>query len=96
MPCKRLGVAIPHAFSENLSEVVAVFGRSPEGVDFDAIDNSPVEFVVLFLVPKDEYHLHLKTLAAFAKFFNDSKVRESLRTAKDKEEILGVFAGLGD
>jgi len=90
------GVAIPHAFSENLNEVVAVFARSEAGVDFDAIDNSPVEFIVLFLVPKDQYHMHLKTLAALAKFFNDSETRDALREAKDKEEILQVFAKLAD
>jgi mannitol/fructose-specific phosphotransferase system IIA component (Ntr-type) len=45
------GVAIPHAFSNKLDQVIAVFGRSGEGIDFEAIDNAPVRFIVLFMVP---------------------------------------------
>ena len=62
------GVAIPHAFSDKLEKVVAVLGRSKEGIDFESLDQKPVHFVILFLVPKKDYHLHLQTLAAIAKF----------------------------
>jgi len=41
------GIAIPHASSDRLDEVVAAFGRSTTGIEFDALDNAPVKFVVL-------------------------------------------------
>ncbi len=85
------GIAIPHASSEAVTEVVAAFGRSSQGIEFDALDNAPVKFVVLFVVPKNEFQTHLRTLASIAKFLNDRTVRESLGKAETKEEILAVF-----
>ena len=85
------GVAIPHAFSEKTSEVIAVFGRSEQGINFDAIDNAPVKFILLFIVPKKDYHLHLQALSAIAKMFNNCEIRQNLSEAVDAEEILNIF-----
>lgn len=85
------GVAIPHAFSDQLDEVIAVFGRSHEGIDFEAIDNAPVRFIVLFMVPEDQYHTHLRTLAAIAKTLTNGQIREKLGRAKDADEILRIL-----
>jgi mannitol/fructose-specific phosphotransferase system IIA component (Ntr-type) len=85
------GIAIPHASSDAVTEVVAAFGRSSQGIEFDALDNAPVKFVVLFIVPKNQFQTHLRTLAAIAKFLNDRSVRERLAKAGTKEEILSVF-----
>ena len=85
------GIAIPHASSDDVTEVVAAFGRSPQGIEFDALDNAPVKFVVLFVVPKNQFQTHLRTLASIAKFLNDRSVRESLAGAGTKEEILSIF-----
>jgi mannitol/fructose-specific phosphotransferase system IIA component (Ntr-type) len=85
------GVAIPHAFADDIGEVLTVFGRSKEGIEFDSIDNAPVSFIVLFIVPKDQYQLHLRTLAAIAKMFASSKVRKRLAAAESREDILSVL-----
>lgn len=85
------GIAIPHASSEDVADVVAAFGRSEKGIEFDALDNAPVKFVVLFIVPKNQFQTHLRTLASIAKFLNDRTVRESLATAATKEDILAIF-----
>jgi mannitol/fructose-specific phosphotransferase system IIA component (Ntr-type) len=85
------GIAIPHASSEDVQGVVAAFGRSTQGIEFDALDNAPVKFVVLFIVPKNQFQTHLRTLASIAKFLNDRSVREKLAAAGTKEEILAVF-----
>ena len=85
------GIAIPHASSEDVAEVVAAFGRSTQGIEFDALDNAPVKFVVLFIVPKNQFQTHLRTLASIAKFLNDRTVRESLASAGTQEEILAIF-----
>ena len=87
------GVAIPHAFSENLENVAAVFGRSVKGIDFEALDNCPVHFVVLFIVPKKDYHLHLQTLAAIAKMFTNCEIRKQLSEAECRTAILDILAG---
>jgi mannitol/fructose-specific phosphotransferase system IIA component (Ntr-type) len=85
------GIAIPHASSDRVHEVVAAFGRSASGIEFDALDNAPVNFVVLFIVPKDQFQTHLRTLAAIAKFLNDRSVRERLGSAPSAQEILAIF-----
>ena len=77
------GIAIPHASSDRVGEVVAAFGRSGSGIEFDSLDNAPVKFVVLFVVPRDQFQMHLRTLAA--------SVRESLGTAATAQEILAIF-----
>lgn len=89
------GVAIPHAFSEKLDQVVTVFGRSKKGIDFEALDHCPVHFVILFLVPKKDYHMHLQTLAAIAKMFTNCEIRKQLAAAECRTEILNILAGKG-
>lgn len=89
------GIAIPHASSDRVDKVVAAFGRSSSGIEFDALDNAPVRFVVLFVVPKDQFQTHLRTLAAIAKFLNDRSVRERLGTAGSAADILAIFEDSG-
>lgn len=87
------GIAIPHASSDRVNTVVAAFGRSSKGLEFEALDNAPVKFVVLFVVPKDQFQTHLRTLAAIAKFLNDRNIRDSLGSASTAEDILKIFEG---
>ena len=89
------GIAIPHCSSDRLGEVVAAFGRSSAGIEFDALDNAPVKFVVLFIVPKNQFQTHLRTLASIAKFLNDRSVRDSLAQAKSANEISAIFQDRG-
>jgi mannitol/fructose-specific phosphotransferase system IIA component (Ntr-type) len=89
------GIAIPHASSDRVSEVVAAFGRSQTGIEFDSLDNAPVKFIVLFVVPRDQFQMHLRTLAAIAKLLNDRSVREALGTAATREDILAIFKSRG-
>lgn len=85
------GVAIPHTFSDSIDKVVAIFGRSKEGINFQALDNAPVHLIILFIVPQRDYHLHLRTLAAIAKMFTNCEVRRQLSLAATREEILNIL-----
>jgi mannitol/fructose-specific phosphotransferase system IIA component (Ntr-type) len=87
------GIAIPHASSDRVGEVVAAFGRSLKGIEFDSLDNAPVKYIVLFVVPKDQFQTHLRTLAAIAKFLNDRATRDKLGAAASADEIFGIFQG---
>lgn len=86
------GMAIPHVFADGIDEVVAIFGRSKAGLDFEALDNQPVHFIILFIVPHKDYHLHLRTLAAIAKTFTNSEIRRQFGAAETREEILAILA----
>lgn len=85
------GVAIPHTFSDEMDEVVAVFGCSKAGLNFEALDHAPVHFIILFIVPRKDYHLHLRTLAAIAKMFTNGEVRRQLAAATTRDEILAIL-----
>ena len=85
------GIAIPHASSDRVNRVVAAFGRSKHGIEFGSLDNVPVQFIVMFVVPKDQFQIHLRTLAAIAKFLNDRGVRERLAVAESPDDILKIF-----
>ena len=85
------GVAIPHAFSEHIDDVVAVFGRSRAGIDFDAQDREMVHFVVLFVSPLKSYQKHLHALAAIARMFTKPETREMMLHADDVSELYELF-----
>lgn len=85
------GVAIPHVFSDEIDEVLAVFGRSQAGLDFEALDHKAVHFVILFIVPSKDYHLHLQTLAAIAKMFTNSGILGQFGAAQSRNEILAIL-----
>ncbi|MEN9992251.1 MAG: hypothetical protein RLZZ224_1953 [Verrucomicrobiota bacterium] len=85
------GVAIPHAFSAHVDDVVAVFGRSVQGIDFDAQDRELVHFVVLFISPVQPYQKHLHALAAIARMFTKPECRELMMTADDVQQVYELF-----
>lgn len=88
-------VAIPHASSEAVNKVIAAFARSKTGIEFESLDGKPVHFIVLFLVPSNQFQTHLKTLSAIAKFFNDRILRDELMAAEDASAIMNIFARSG-
>ena len=56
------GIAIPHASSERSARSWPPSAAPSQGIEFDALDNAPVKFVVLFIVPKNQFQTHLRTL----------------------------------
>ena len=85
------GVAIPHITSDAVESTLMIFGRSTEGIDFESIDNNPVNFVILFLIPTCNDNKHLQTLATIARFFTKGDIRERLLKATSNTEILRVI-----
>jgi len=81
------GVAIPHARIKGLTNVLAVIGRSVDGVEFQSPDFSPAKCICLLLVPEDQASAHLQTLAELAKVFGQSDLREQFLNADSAEEV---------
>lgn len=86
------GVAIPHGKSSNIPQLMAAFGRSTRGIDFDSIDGKKVHFFCLLLAPEDSIGDHLKALARISRLFKNPEMREQLMQAKDSDEILTILA----
>ena len=85
------GIGIPHASTDLITEVVAAFGRSKPGVNFDALDNQPVHLVTLFLVPQGQFQKHLHTLAGIAKVLRKDDFLRALDMAPDAEALMAVI-----
>ena len=85
------GIGIPHASTDLISEVVGAFGRSAQGVNFDALDNQPVKLVMLFLVPQGQFQKHLHTLANIAKLLHKREFRQALETAPSPDEMFKII-----
>lgn len=85
------GVAIPHGKVKGITKVVAAFGRSKKGVDFDALDGKPVKLFFLLLAPVESTDVHLQALAKSSKMLQNKKLREKLLSANSKDEIFEVF-----
>jgi mannitol/fructose-specific phosphotransferase system IIA component (Ntr-type) len=85
------GIGIPHASTDLIGEVVGAFGRSRKGINFDALDNQPVNLVMLFLVPQGQFQKHLHTLAEIAKLLHKKEFRKALEDAPDAEAMLRVI-----
>ena len=85
------GIGIPHASTDLIYDVVGAFGRSKKGVNFDALDNQPVNLVMLFLVPQGQFQKHLHTLANIAKLLHNKEFRQALEAAPDAEEMMKII-----
>ncbi|MFO8141256.1 MAG: PTS IIA-like nitrogen regulatory protein PtsN [Marinobacter sp.] len=77
------GIAIPHCRLEGLDRVIGVLMTLAERIDFDAIDNQPVDLVFALIVPKEATSEHLELLSQLAEKFNDNAFCERLRQCED-------------
>jgi len=84
-------VGIPHAKSDCVKNLVAAFGLSQKGVDFDSLDGEPVYIFFLLIAPQDSAGPHLKALARISRLTKDKYFRDSLRQAKDEKTILKII-----
>lgn len=85
------GIAIPHGKLPNLRHSVGVFARLEEPVEFDAIDEEPVDIVMLLLAPESAGADHLKALARVSRLLREPRAVEKLRACRDRAAIYAVL-----
>ncbi len=85
------GVGIPHTKSECVNKLIASFGLSQNGVDFDSLDGEKVYVFFLLIAPIDSAGPHLKALARISRLLKDKYFRDSLRECKDEKSILKII-----
>jgi PTS system nitrogen regulatory IIA component len=85
------GIAIPHGRIFNCDNAVAVLLQCQEPIEFDSIDNRPVDVLFALLVPDEQCKLHLKTLSSVAEKLNDKHVLRQLRHAENDQELYQIF-----
>ena len=86
------GVAIPHGKLPGVDRVLAVFARSPKGVDFASLDGAPTHLFFALIAPENAAADHLKALARISRLLKDEAFRKRLMHAENEQEIYNIIA----
>jgi len=85
------GIAIPHGKISGLQQVLAVFVRLDAPIEFDAVDDQPVDLAMMLLAPEGAGADHLKALARVARLLRTESLVEKLRSSGDCDELHGLL-----
>ncbi len=85
------GIAIPHGKLPGLDRVYGVFAKLDRPVDFDAIDDQPVDLIFLLLAPANCGGDHLKALAKVSRMLRDRRLCEKVRGSSSCEAIYSLM-----
>lgn len=85
------GIAIPHVKLHALKSIVCLFARLDEPIEFDSLDNEPVDLVFLLLAPEHASGDHLKALARISRLLREPDAIARLRSAKDSAALYAIL-----
>jgi PTS system nitrogen regulatory IIA component len=85
------GIAIPHGKLSSIDRIQGFFARLVSGVDFDAMDDMPVDLVFVLLAPEEGGADHLKALARVSRTLRDSGRCEKLRGTESADALFAVL-----
>jgi PTS system nitrogen regulatory IIA component len=87
-----LGVAVPHARMPGLTRLRGVFVRLDQPIEFQAVDDMPVDLLFALLAPSDASGEHLRALARVSRVLRQADLREQLRQARSQDAIHALLA----
>lgn len=87
-----LSIAIPHAKVQELNGIVAAFGRSKQGVDFDSVDGKPVNLFFVLLSGLNSAGTHLKALARISRLLRSEVTRDALISCESSTELYEIIS----
>ncbi|MFO8053520.1 MAG: PTS sugar transporter subunit IIA [Candidatus Omnitrophota bacterium] len=85
-------IALPHARLNSIKDILLSLCIVKNGVEFDSLDEKPVNIIVLLLSNKMQAGIHLKTLAFLARMLKDKYFVQSLKKSKSKEEVVNLLS----
>ena len=85
------GVAFPHAKTKSVKGIVIAFGRSVEGIEFEAIDHKPVYLFFLIAAPEDAIGAHLNVMSRLSYLMKSEENRQKLMKATSPGEVLELI-----
>lgn len=85
------GIAIPHGKLNDLKGLYGVFARVDKPVDFDSIDDDPVDLIFLLLAPEGAGADHLKALARVSRLLRDDTVCQKLRGSETSDALFAIL-----
>jgi len=87
-----LGIAVPHARLDSVSDIVAAFGKTTLPIEYGSIDDEPVRIVVMIAAATRQQHDYIRALAKVTLFLKKDHVRGDLLAAETREELARIVA----
>ena len=84
-------IALPHAKTKAVDELIATFGISRNGIDYESLDNENVNIFFMFLCPEEKTQEYLKVLARISRLIRDDKFIDKLLKAESNGEIIEII-----
>jgi PTS system nitrogen regulatory IIA component len=85
------GIAIPHGKLPELNKICGLFARLEKPIDFEAVDDQPVDLIFLLLAPEGAGADHLKALARVSRLLRDRKTCEKLRGSDESDALYSLL-----
>jgi fructose-specific phosphotransferase system IIA component len=85
------GFAIPHGKTDALEDIIAAFAITENPIDFQALDNQPVQLIFMLVGKETHVGTHLKLLSRISRLMNNQGFREQLLNATTAAEVLQLF-----
>ena len=86
------GIAVPHAKTHKVNNLVLAIGISPEGIDFDSLDGEPSKLFFLLIATPQQAGPHIEALSEIARLTRSSNFCKLLLNAKTPKEIVDIFS----
>ena len=86
------GIAVPHAKTHKVNNLVLAIGVSPEGIDFDSLDGEPSKLFFLLIATPQQAGPHIEALSEIARLTRSSSFCKLLLNAKTPKEIVEIFS----
>ena len=90
------GIALPHARTDAVHNIIIAFGRSSQGIDFNGIDDKSAKLVFLIGTPKKDVNKYLQVLAHLTRLLKKESFRQQLLEAQNANEILNAIREIED
>ena len=87
------GIAIPHGKMKGLDRILCAFGRSKEGVEYDAVDGKPAHIFFLLLAQEDSAGLHIQMLSRISRILRDPAFRRHLVEQGESADLYSEIVG---
>ncbi len=88
------GIALPHARTNGVKDIVICFVRLAIPIDFGSIDGKKARFVFFILIPKDKVDEYLEVVGHIMRIMKRESVRAKLMECKSREEVLHLLGDL--
>ena len=85
------GVAIPHGKLDGIDKLYGIFIRLAQPIDFDSLDDQPVDLVFMLIAPENAGADHLKALARISRILRNKGLCEKLRGTEDADAIYAIL-----